>query len=169
MSSEVLERIAEAMEAAGRVLERYTPGAIDARRKSGGDPVTEADLEVNAVLQRILPRDGEGWLSEETRDAPQRLDCRTVWVVDPIDGTKEFVQGIPEWCVSIGWIEGGKALAGGIYNPSADQLILGSAETGVTLNGEPRLAPGPSGWRASTTTAASPCGPWAPWPTRWGA
>ncbi len=136
MSREILERISEAMEAAGRVLEGFTPGEIEARRKAGGDPVTEADLAVNAVLQDLLPRAGEGWLSEETRDDPARLDCRGVWVVDPIDGTKEFVSGIPEWCVSIGWVEDGKAVAGGIFNPAAGHLILGSLDEGVTLCGE---------------------------------
>ena len=148
MSHEILERIAAAMEAAGQVLERFTPGAIDARRKAGGDPVTEADLEVDKVLKGLLPRAGEGWLSEETRDLPARLDCSNIWVVDPIDGTREFVQGIPEWCVSIGWVENGRAIAGGIYSPAAGHLILGSAATGVTLNGEPVT-------RLSTSTVAA--------------
>jgi myo-inositol-1(or 4)-monophosphatase len=137
MQKDVLERIEEALRAAEEVLESYTPGAIAARSKAGGDPVTEADLDVNRRLHEILPRSGEGWLSEETRDDARRLDCRQVWVVDPIDGTKEFVMGLPEWCVSIGWVEDGRAVAGGILNPAAGHLILGSLETGVTLNGSP--------------------------------
>jgi myo-inositol-1(or 4)-monophosphatase len=134
---EILERIRRGLEAAGEVLADFTPGEIEARKKAGGDPVTEADLAVNRRLHEILPEPGEGWLSEETRDDARRLDCRTVWVVDPIDGTREFVMGLPEWCVSIGWVEDGSAVAGGIYNPAAGNLILGSAITGVTLNGEP--------------------------------
>jgi myo-inositol-1(or 4)-monophosphatase len=134
---EILDRIEQALRAAEGVLKKYTPGQIAARAKAGGDPVTEADLEVNEKLHEILPRPGEGWLSEETRDDERRLSCRNVWVVDPIDGTREFVMGLPEWCVSIGWIENGKAIAGGILNPDAGHLILGSLETGVTLNGEP--------------------------------
>ncbi|MDH3253837.1 MAG: 3'(2'),5'-bisphosphate nucleotidase CysQ [Acidobacteriota bacterium] len=135
MIVEILERIEEALRAAEAVLEGYTPGRIAARAKAGGDPVTEADIEVNTRLHEILPRPGEGWLSEETRDDRDRLSCRNVWVVDPIDGTKEFVMGLPEWCVSIGWVEDGEAVAGGILNPAAGHLILGSFETGVTLNG----------------------------------
>ena len=132
-----LDRIEDALRTAGEVLQRFTPGAIDVELKSGGDPVTEADMAVNEALERILPREGEGWLSEETVDDPARLDCRRVWVVDPIDGTREFIHGIPEWCVSIGLVEDGQPVAGGILNPSSDELFLGSLETGASLNGEP--------------------------------
>ena len=137
MTPKILERIEEALRAAEDVLKKFTPGQIAARAKEGGDPVTEADIEVNTKLYEILPRPGEGWLSEETRDDERRLACDNVWVVDPIDGTREFVMGLPEWCVSIGWVENGKAVAGGILNPDAGHLILGSLETGVTLNGTP--------------------------------
>jgi myo-inositol-1(or 4)-monophosphatase len=89
------------------------------------------------VLRRILPQNGEGWLSEESVDDRTRLDCHRVWVVDPIDGTREFIQGIPEWCISIGLLEGGVPVAGGIFNPATGELVLGSLEDGVTLNGEP--------------------------------
>jgi myo-inositol-1(or 4)-monophosphatase len=131
-----LERIAEALERARSILSRFTAGAVEHRVKQGDDPVTEADLQVNEALLECLPRDGEGWLSEETADDPGRLACERVWIVDPLDGTREFVQGIPEWCVSIGLVEGGRPVAGGICNPSTDRTILGSLETGVTLNGE---------------------------------
>jgi len=132
-----LDRIEAALREAERVLEPYTPGAIEVERKAGGDPVTEADRLVDSVLKRFLPSEGEGWLSEETVDDHKRLDRDRAWVVDPLDGTKEFVQGIPEWCISIGLVEKGVPVAGGILSPSTDQLILGSLETGVTLNGEP--------------------------------
>lgn len=133
-----LGRIRKALDAARQVLTRYTPGDIAHRIKSGaGDPVTEADLELDRVLRESLLRDGEGWLSEETADDPSRLERRRVWVVDPLDGTKEFVQGIPEWCVSVGLVEDGEPVAGGILSPAADLLILGAVEEGVTLNGEP--------------------------------
>ncbi len=134
---EELVRIEAALAGARELLARFTPGAVDARRKSGGDPVTEADTEVDALLKRMLPRDGEGWLSEETLDNPARLAARRVWVVDPLDGTKEFVQGLPEWSVSVGLVEDGQAVAGGILNPATDQLILGARGHGVTLNGRP--------------------------------
>ena len=132
-----LEKIEAALRRAEEVLEPFTPGAIEVDRKAGGDPVTEADRRVDSVLKEILPEEGEGWLSEETVDDHARLGRERAWVVDPLDGTKEFVQGIPEWCVSIGLVEAGQPVAGGILSPSTGQLVLGSIETGVTLNGEP--------------------------------
>ena len=132
-----LERIGEALRCAADVLARFTPGEIAYRVKSKGDPVTEADEAVDAALRSTLPLPGEGWLSEETADDPSRLDCARTWIVDPLDGTKEFVRGIPEWCVSVGLVEGDQPVAGGILVPSRGLTILGSLDTGVTVNGEP--------------------------------
>lgn len=132
-----LERIDQGLSAAAEVLSAYTPGFIDATRKSGGDPVTEADEKVDTVLGELLPEAGDGWLSEETVDSPSRLNAERVWIVDPLDGTREFIQGIPEWCVSIALVEEGMAVAGGIVNLVMDQRIVGSLESGVTLNGSP--------------------------------
>ncbi|MCP4201037.1 MAG: 3'(2'),5'-bisphosphate nucleotidase CysQ [bacterium] len=137
MSSEILNRISSALDEAAGVLENFTAGQIEATLKAGNDPVTEADLAVNEALLRVLPRAGEAWLSEETKDDPARVTSRRLWVVDPIDGTREFVQGIPEWCVSVGFVVDGQAVAGGILSPSRKQKIIGSLETGVTLNGDP--------------------------------
>ncbi|HEX5719121.1 MAG TPA: 3'(2'),5'-bisphosphate nucleotidase CysQ [Thermoanaerobaculia bacterium] len=134
---EDLERIGEALQEALAVLRRFTPGDVAARRKSGDDPVTEADTQVDALLRRLLPRPGEGWLSEETTDDLSRLDRRRVWVVDPLDGTREFVEGIPEWSVSVGLVVDGEPVAGGICNPATGELILGAKGLGVTLNGQP--------------------------------
>jgi myo-inositol-1(or 4)-monophosphatase len=135
-SKETLERIHAALEAGREVLNRFTPGAIEAEYKAGHDPVTEADRTVDDVLRKLLLREGEGWLSEETVDDFSRLDKPRVWVVDPLDGTREFVQGIPEFCVSIAMVENGIPVAGGICNPATNELILGSRESGVTYNGK---------------------------------
>lgn len=137
MTSGDLDRIREALERARVALQRFTPGEIDARRKAGDDPVTEADTTVDTLLRELLPQDGEGWLSEETEDDLSRLDRRRVWVVDPLDGTREFVTGIPEWCVSIGLVEDGEPVAGGILNPATGETIVGGKGLGVTLNGRP--------------------------------
>ncbi len=134
--SEDLLRIRQGLQAAVEILRRPRVGT-DVGRKASGDPVTDADRAVDRKLRELLPRPGEGWLSEETADDPARLECPRVWVVDPLDGTREFVQDIPEWCVSIGLVEEGRAVAGGICNPSSDQLFLGSVEGGVTVNGRP--------------------------------
>jgi len=130
-----LERIDQALDAAIAALKPFTPGAIEATMKTGDDPVTAADLAVNAVLLDLLPQPGEGWLFEETRDSSERLGRDRVWVVDPIDGTREFVQGIPEWSISIGLVEHGQPVAGGICNPATGERIIGSIETGVEYTG----------------------------------
>ncbi|MCK5173599.1 MAG: 3'(2'),5'-bisphosphate nucleotidase CysQ, partial [Planctomycetes bacterium] len=131
-----LAKISGALELARKTVSKYTSGKIEATLKDGGDPVTEADVELDKVLREALLEEGEGWLSEETVDSPERLNKKRVWIVDPIDGTREFVKGIDEWCISIGLVEDGKPIAGGICNPAADELFLGSVETGVTLNGK---------------------------------
>jgi len=133
----ILERIHAALEASRTVFARFTPGAIETEYKVGHDPVTEADRALDAVLRKELMRDGEGWLSEESVDDPIRLQRSRVWVVDPLDGTREFVKGIPEFCVSIGFVEDGRPVAGGIYNPATDETFLGSIDSGVTYNGKP--------------------------------
>ena len=135
--AEILERIHAALEASRTVFARFTPGAIETEYKIGHDPVTEADRALDAVLRKELSRVGEGWLSEESVDDPIRLERSNVWVVDPLDGTREFVKGIPEFCVSIGFVENGRPVAGGIYNPATDETFLGSIDSGVTYNGKP--------------------------------
>lgn len=136
MTQPVLERIREALATSASIFADYEPGRVDAEKKAGGDPVTEADHAVDALLRNLLPRDGEGWLSEETTDDLSRLEASRVWVVDPLDGTKEFVLGIPEWCVSIGYVEDGVPIAGGIFNPQSGETIVGGQGEGVVYNGE---------------------------------
>ena len=80
------------IEAAAEAVRPFTPGDVDFELKSDrGDELTAADQAVDDVLRRVLPRPGEGWFSEESVDDHSRLSCRRVWVVDPIDGTREFV------------------------------------------------------------------------------
>ena len=119
---------------------RFTLGAIEAEYKAGHDPVTEADKAVDAVLRHELLRDDEGWLSEESVDDSSRLGKKRVWIVDPLDGTREFVAGIPEFCVSVAMVEDGIPVAGGICNPATNEIFLGSLDAGVTYNGKPARA-----------------------------
>ena len=135
--ADTLHRIQSAIEAARTVFSQFTAGAIETEYKAGHDPVTEADRALDAVLRRELLRDGEGWLSEESVDDFSRLEKSRVWVVDPLDGTREFVAGIPEFCVSIAMVENGVPVAGGICNPATNEVFLGSLESGVTYNGKP--------------------------------
>lgn len=150
-----LARIRRALQLARRVVRPYTPGRVGWEEKSErGDPVTAADRAVDQALRRTLPTRGEGWLSEETHDNLTRLAIHRVWVVDPLDGTREFVDGIPEWCISVGLVEGGVPVAGGILNPSTGERIVGSLETGVTVNGESATVTGRKGLSGATVLAS---------------
>src|SRR6476619_2895908 len=124
--TETLHRIHSALESARQVFTRFTLGAIEAEYKAGHDPVTEADRAVDAVLRQELLREGEGWLSEESVDDLSRLEKKRVWIVDPLDGTREIVAGIPEFCVSVAMVEDGIPVAGGICNPATKEIFLGS-------------------------------------------
>ena len=138
--AETLQRIQSALESARQVFARFTPGAIEAEYKAGHDPVTEADVAVDAVLRQELLREGEGWLSEESVDDFSRLEMNRVWIIDPLDGTREFIAGIPEFCVSVAMVEDGIPVAGGICNPATNEIFLGSLDSGVTYNGKPSRA-----------------------------
>jgi myo-inositol-1(or 4)-monophosphatase len=136
--TEIVKRIEQALREGVKVLSPFTSGSVKADRKpSDGSLVTEADRCVNRALREFLPQDEEGWLSEEDADDLKRLRKKGVWVVDPLDGTREFVAGIPEWTISVAMVEEGRAIAGGICNPATGEVFLGSKETGVTYNGVP--------------------------------
>src|SRR5262249_17965162 len=96
----------------------------EVRFKSPDQPVTDADLAADRILHEMLlgARPEYGWLSEETRDSPERLGRERLWVVDPIDGTNSFVLGIPEFAVSIGLVDRGRPVIGVVYNPATDEL-----------------------------------------------
>ena len=137
MRAEDLDRIAAGLDLAAAWLAAHSLSVGAVEYKQGDDPVTATDRAIDTLLRELLPRPGEGWLSEETADDPARLGCARVWVVDPLDGTREFVAGIPEWCVSIGLVEDGRAVAGGILNPATGQRFLGAVGRGLTLGGAP--------------------------------
>jgi myo-inositol-1(or 4)-monophosphatase len=117
-------------------------GETKAWEKSPGHPVTEADLAVNALLACRLgaARSQYGWLSEETVDDPANRAAGRVWVVDPIDGTRAFMQGDPNWCVGLAVVERGAAVAGVIYAPEYDALYEARLGGGAYLNGNPIAA-----------------------------
>ena len=133
----------EAAEAAGRMAIAYfrhgsqTTAGID--YKHGGSPVTEADLLVDLYLrERLMTAAPDfGWLSEETADAPARLKKRNVWVVDPIDGTKSFARGDPDWTIAVGLVRDGVPLAGFVYAPVSDEMFEATPGRPALLNGHP--------------------------------
>jgi myo-inositol-1(or 4)-monophosphatase len=129
----------EAARAAGAVVRGWYDGTYTVRQKGKDNPVTEADMEANRTIHDIVlgafPDDG--WLSEETRDSAERLSKRRVWIVDPLDGTKEFINHIPEFCVCVGLVEDGIPVVGVECNPVRDELFAAARGGGTTLNGEP--------------------------------
>ena len=120
---------------AAELARTYADRDVDVVRKAGGSPVTEADHALDAFLRQSLPRPGEGWLSEESADDLERLDRRRVWIVDPIDGTEDFIARTDEWSISVGLIEDGRAILGGIANPRQRRLVVGGPELGIEVDG----------------------------------
>ena len=98
--------------------------------------VTKADIEADRILQRYL-REGfpeYGWLSEETRDDASRCDKEYVWIVDPMDGTREFVMKLPEYVVSVALAEKGQIILGVIYHPVTGDLYESVKGQGTKCN-----------------------------------
>lgn len=100
--------------------------------------MTNADLAADKLLTERLrqARPDYGWLSEETADDPHRLDCRRLFVVDPIDGTRAFLKGRPWWSVAIAVIEDGLPSAAVVFAPEVDETYAAAAGQGATRNGE---------------------------------
>ncbi len=127
----------KAARAAGEILRGYWKrGGYTIASKGKDNPVTQADLEADRVLKHMLaePFPDYGWLSEETADSADRLKRRRVWIVDPLDGTKEFINGVPEFCVAIALIEDGEPILGVTYNPIRREMFWGARGTGCYLN-----------------------------------
>lgn len=135
---------------AGRLALARWPGhghALNTWEKYPGNPVCEADLEVDAYLKRelkgLLP--AAGWLSEETVDAPERLGGGLIWLVDPIDGTRDFIRGRDGWAVSVALVSEKRPLFGMLYAPArrgedGGEFWSGEAGRGSWRNGERLVA-----------------------------
>jgi myo-inositol-1(or 4)-monophosphatase len=106
--------------------------------KDANSPVSDADIAAdNFLRERLLAlAPSYGWLSEETADQPDRLTRKRVWVVDPIDGTRAYLAGLPDWTVSVALVESGRPLAAALYAPVSDELFIASRESGTTQNGK---------------------------------
>ncbi|MFQ5515685.1 MAG: inositol monophosphatase family protein [Myxococcota bacterium] len=130
----------EAARAAGAIIADHGRGARESWDKTEDNPVTHADLEANKAIVRLLreafPKDSI--LSEETRDSSERLAAERVWIIDPLDGTKEFIAGIPEFAVSVALVVRGDPVVGVVYQPLTDECFWGRAGGGAHL-GKKRL------------------------------
>ena len=104
---------------AGRIVQRVRHEGVRSARKADRSLVTQADTEVDAFLRGALTRlVPAAWLSEETADQPDRLAATRLWVVDPLDGTREFVEGVAQYSVAIALVERGEPVLGVVHDPS---------------------------------------------------
>jgi myo-inositol-1(or 4)-monophosphatase len=132
-----LEVAITAARSAGTAVKRWYDGTVTVQAKANKSPLTEADVEANQIIEEAITTafPDDGWLSEESVDSAERLKKQRVWIVDPLDGTQEFVNRIPEFVVCIGLADEGKAVVGVEYNPVSDELFAGAKGLGVTFNG----------------------------------
>ena len=144
----VSESLRDGLEAAVREageIARVTSQRKFDRWTKGKDrsPVSEADIAVNDFLRerlaQLLP--GAGWLSEETEDDPAARDMRHTWVVDPIDGTRAFIMGRPDWTISVALVEEGRPVLAALYAPVTEEMFLALQGAGSTCNGAPVRVP----------------------------
>jgi myo-inositol-1(or 4)-monophosphatase len=134
-----LELLIGAAKEAGRIALGFFKQDPKAWTKAGDSPVTEADIASDRSLHGALTtaRPDYGWLSEETADTPSRLSNRRVFIVDPIDGTRGFIEGNPDWCVSVAIVEDGVPIVGVLFVPAREELFEAVLGGGARLNGVP--------------------------------
>ena len=107
--------------------------------KGASSPVSEADIAVNELISGRLrsATPHYGWLSEESIDDEQRLAKKRVWIVDPIDGTRGYLAGREDWCVSVALVEGTRPVLAAVFAPASDEFFFAERGQGTLLNGTP--------------------------------
>lgn len=128
--------LGQAVREAGPIALKTFRGAIRSWTKGYDSPVSEADIAVDNFLHERLAREGYGWLSEESKDDRSRLSSERLFIVDPIDGTRSYLAGLPDWTIVAAVVEKGRPVAAAVYVPVDDDLYLAAAGTGATRNGE---------------------------------
>lgn len=166
MPARDLELLIDAAQAAGAVALGYSGSSARRWDKPGGaGPVTEADIAVNDLLRDHLrgARPGYGWLSEECEDDRARLDARRLFIVDPIDGTRSFIDGSDIWAHSLAVAEAGEITAAVVYLPRRGKLYAAARGQGATLNGVPIRPSGQEVLSGATMLGAKPLDDVAHW------
>ena len=154
-----MELLVEAARAAGEVALGYVGQDLDVEHKPGGaGPVTDADHAVNAKLYDVLrkARPDYGWLSEESEDTPARMQTERTFIVDPIDGTRSFIEGSGSWAHSLAVVERGRAVAAAIFLPMKQKLYSAALGHGAFLNGQPIRASRRTRLSGASIVAAKP-------------
>ena len=126
----------EAALQAGSIILNFYKSDYEIKDKGYHNPVTTADHAADLRLKEILmeARPEYGWLSEESIDSTERLSKERVWVVDPLDGTKEFIEGVPNFVVSVALVENGVPIVGVLFNPVTDEIFTAAQGKGAQLN-----------------------------------
>ena len=139
-ASDLLSGLEGVMREAG-ALARVTAARTFRHWTKGADrsPVSEADIAVNDLLRARLTRlaPQAGWVSEETEHDPAARAAAAVWIVDPIDGTRAFIAGRPDWTISVALVEDGRPRLAALYAPVTEEMFLAEQGMGATLNGAP--------------------------------
>lgn len=154
-----LPLLIDAARMAGRIATSFSGASAQCWDKPGGaGPVTEADLAVNAFLLSTLrqARPEYGWLSEETEDSTERLSKERVFIIDPIDGTRSFVEGANTWAHALAVAEAGVVTAAVVYLPLRDKLYAAAFGQGATLNGTVMATSDVAEMPQATVLAAKP-------------
>jgi myo-inositol-1(or 4)-monophosphatase len=140
----VLDEVSAVAREAGRIAAERCQGDFRRWEKAPGNPVCDIDLEVDAYLrERLTKLDPEaGWLSEESLDASDRMERPRLWVVDPIDGTRDFLRGRSGWCVSVALVEDRVPVLGVLAAPARDEHWAAQLGKGAWRNGERLRASG---------------------------
>jgi myo-inositol-1(or 4)-monophosphatase len=130
-------RLAASVREAGALALSMFQKPIKTWTKGTSSPVCEADIAVDRLLHDQLAAAGGGfaWLSEESADDPARLAARHVWIIDPIDGTRAYIAGLPDWTVSAALAEHGRPVAACLFAPVTEEFFMAVAGAGATLNG----------------------------------
>lgn len=131
-----LEVLLLAVAEAGKAIADMRKKGVEISHKANHDILTEADLHADNILKSTLMANfpDYGWLSEESAGDVNRLTARRVWVIDPIDGTKEYAAGIPEYAVSAALVENGKPVLACVYNPETNEMFSAMKGKGARLN-----------------------------------
>ncbi len=134
-----LTLIHQALFQASQRLKAFTPETLHIHIKKDGTPVTNADIEVDRMIKQTVREKfpGDGWLSEETPDRPDRLQSTRVWVLDPIDGTKPFLKALPQFTISLALVMDGHPIIGTLFNPATQEYFCAVHPSQTTLNGHP--------------------------------
>ena len=131
-------RLEQGVREAGRLARSMFGTSLNNWTKGeAASPVCEADIAVDKLLRERLTAGNGGiaWLSEESVDDPARLQASHVWIVDPIDGTRAYIGGLPDWAVSVALVAGGRPIAACLYAPVHDEFFFAVAGRGATRNG----------------------------------